>query len=526
MTQYARPDSDVSAGSWVNQAGSGSNLFQSIDEADGENDSDYVISTDDSSSSDTMEVGLSDIPDPQSSSSHIVHYRAKGSDPSGSYGIPSLTVSLRQGSTQIATATNSSLTTSFVNYTFTLSSSEANAITDYSDLRIRFVRASGGSASETNLVSEAWFETPTASNNYDFKVGDRVKETTTTTGTGTITLAGAEDGYQTFAAGVGDGNYTYYVIESGNNWEVGIGLVTDPDSGSDTLTRATIISSNNSNNAITLAGTSTVFCGSPSRMEGADYVIKSGTYTADDNDSTILCDTSSAWTLTLPTAGATYLGLRYLIKKMTNDANALTISSGGSDFVSEGGSLASTMKLFLYGDFVELQCMRNPSSANDYIWAEVGKGIKPHVATITQTSQQTISNKTLTQVTFDEDTIERGADADHSNNKIVIKRAGLYRITGYIKYVSLDNCCSAAVVMIGITPDGGALDYYKIGTAANWTMGSSAYDKRPAPKTSFIKECAVDDVITLYTYQDDGDSEVTLVANNGGKPFLEVEEIR
>ena len=523
MTQYARPDSDVSDGSWVNQAGSNTNLYQSIDEADGENDSDYVISTDSSSSSDTMEVGLSDISDPQSSSSHIVRYRAKGSDPSGFYGIPSLTVSLRQGSTQIATSTNSSLTTSFVDYTFTLSSSEANAITDYSDLRLRFVRASGGSASETNLVSEAWFETPDASNNYDFKVGDRVKETTTTTGTGTINLAGAEDGYQTFVAGVGDGNYTYYVIESGNNWEVGIGLVTD--AAPDTLSRATIISSNNSNNAITLAGTSTVFCGSPSRMEGADYVIKSVTYTADDNDSTILCDTSSAWTLTLPTAGATYLGLRYLIKKMTNDANALTISSGATDFVTEGGALSSTMKLFLYGDFVELQCMRNPSVGNDYIWAEVAKGIKPHVATITQTSQQTIANKTLTQVTFDEDTIERGADADHSNNKIVIKRAGLYRITGYIKYVSLDNCCAGAVVMIGITPDGGALDYYKIGTAANWSL-SSDYDKRPAPQTSFIRECAVDDVITLYTYQDDGSSEVTLVANNTGKPFLEVEEIR
>ena len=523
MTQYARPDSDVSDGSWVNQAGSNTNLYQSIDESGGEDDSDYVISTDSSSSSDTMEVGLSDISDPQGSSSHTVKYRAKGSDPSGSYGIPSLTVSLRQGSTQIATATNSSLTTSFVDYTFTLSSSEANAITDYSDLRLRFVRASGGSASETNLVSEAWFETPDASDNYDFKVGDRVKETTTTTGTGTINLAGAEDGYQTFVAGVGDGNYTYYVIESGNNWEVGIGLVTD--AAPDTLSRATIISSNNSNNAITLAGTSTVFCGSPSRMEGADYVIKSGTYTADDNDSTILCDTSSAWTLTLPTAGATYLGLRYLIKKMTNDANALTISSGATDFVTEGGALSSTMKLFLYGDFVELQCMRNPSVGNDYIWAEVAKGIKPHVATITQTSQQTIANKTLTQVTFDEDTIERGADADHSNNKIVIKRAGLYRITGYIKYVSLDNCCAGAVVMIGITPDGGALDYYKIGTAANWSL-SSDYDKRPAPQTSFIRECAVDDVITLYTYQDDGSSEVTLVANNGGKPFLEVEEIR
>ena len=521
MTQYARPDSDVSDGSWVNQAGNNTNLYQSIDESGGEDDSDYVISTDDSSASDTMEVGLSDIVDPQTGANHVVRYRAKGSDPSGFYGIPDLTVSLRQGSgTEIASSTNSSLTTSFADYNFTLSSSEANSITDYSDLRLRFVRAMGGSASETNVVSEAFLETPS---NFDFKVGDRVKETTTTTGTGTISLAGAEDGYQTFVAGVGGGNYTYYVIESGNNWEVGIGLVTD--AATDTLTRSTVISSNNSNNKITLAGTSTVFCGSPSRMETADYVVKTSNYTADDNDSTILCDTTSAWTLTLPTAAAEYLGIRYLIKKMSSDANVLTISSGATDFITEQGNNSSTMKLFLRGDFVELQCMRNPSVNDDYMWGEVAKGIKPHVATITQTTQQTIANKTLTQVTFDEDTIERGADADHSNNKIVIKRAGLYRITGYIKYVSLDNCCSAAVVMIGITPDGGSLDYYKIGTAANWSL-SSDYDKRPAPQTSFIRECAVDDVITLYTYQDDGSSEVTLVANNGGKPFLEVEEIR
>jgi hypothetical protein len=55
-------------------------------------------------------------------------------------------------------------------------------------------------------------------------VYDRVQETTTTTGTGSVTLAGAVTGYQTFAA-VGDGNTTYYCIadQGGANWEVGIG---------------------------------------------------------------------------------------------------------------------------------------------------------------------------------------------------------------------------------------------------------------------------------------------------------------
>lgn len=52
-------------------------------------------------------------------------------------------------------------------------------------------------------------------------VADRVKETTTTTGTGTVTLAGAVVGFQSFAV-VGDGNTTYYTITSAADWEVGL----------------------------------------------------------------------------------------------------------------------------------------------------------------------------------------------------------------------------------------------------------------------------------------------------------------
>ena len=52
---------------------------------------------------------------------------------------------------------------------------------------------------------------------------DRVKETTTTTGTGTITLAGAETGFQSFSV-VGDGSTTYYCITDDVNFEVGIGV--------------------------------------------------------------------------------------------------------------------------------------------------------------------------------------------------------------------------------------------------------------------------------------------------------------
>ena len=97
-----------------------------------------------------------------------------------------------------------------------------------------------------------------------FQVADRVKETTTTTGTGTIDLVGAVEGYQTFVAGIGNGNETYYSISNrdADEWEVGIGTVTD--AATDTLSRDTIISSSNGGSAVNFsAGTKDVICTLP-----------------------------------------------------------------------------------------------------------------------------------------------------------------------------------------------------------------------------------------------------------------------
>jgi hypothetical protein len=94
-------------------------------------------------------------------------------------------------------------------------------------------------------------------------IKDRVKETSTTTGTGTFTLAGAATGFQSFAA-IGDGNTTFYtiVLVGGNQWEVGIGTYT---SSGTTLSRGTILSSSNSGSAVDFsAGTKDVFVTYPS----------------------------------------------------------------------------------------------------------------------------------------------------------------------------------------------------------------------------------------------------------------------
>jgi len=94
-------------------------------------------------------------------------------------------------------------------------------------------------------------------------VNDRVKETSTTTGTGTFSLAGASLGFETFVAGIGNTNTTYYtIVNEDGAFEVGIGTVTDATP--DTLSRDTILSSSNSDSAVDFAaGTKDVFCTLP-----------------------------------------------------------------------------------------------------------------------------------------------------------------------------------------------------------------------------------------------------------------------
>ncbi len=91
-------------------------------------------------------------------------------------------------------------------------------------------------------------------------IKDRVKETSTTTGTGTLTLAGAATGYQSFAA-IGNGNTTYYTIVGGSQWEVGIGTYT---SSGTTLSRDIVLSSSTGSKIDLAAGTKDVFVTYPS----------------------------------------------------------------------------------------------------------------------------------------------------------------------------------------------------------------------------------------------------------------------
>ena len=141
MTQYLRPISDINA-KWT--CSTGSNRYALIDE-ETYSDIDFISGT---AGNGYQEVKLVTGQTPGNRLNHIVNFRSRYST-SGS----TLTVTLVQGSTTIASSTKTPAS-SFTNYSFTLTEAQANLITDYSDLRIRFT---------TNgivYVSQAYMEVP------------------------------------------------------------------------------------------------------------------------------------------------------------------------------------------------------------------------------------------------------------------------------------------------------------------------------------------------------------------------------
>ena len=154
-------------------------------------------------------------------------------------------------------------------------------------------------------------------------INDRVKETTTTTGTGTINLGGAQTNFETFVSGIGNSNTTYYAIVNRLTAEFEIGLGTITDASPDTLARTTVISSTNSDSAVNFsAGTKDVFCTLPA----SKAVIKDAS-----NDVTLQADLTVGALLKMPdvTSGKVLVadGTSYQEVAVSGDA---TIASGGA----------------------------------------------------------------------------------------------------------------------------------------------------------------------------------------------------
>jgi hypothetical protein len=168
-------------------------------------------------------------------------------------------------------------------------------------------------------------------------LADRVRESTTTTGTGAVTLGGAYTGFQTFLAAVGNTNTTYYTISNvvSGEWEVGIGTYS---SGANTLSRTTVLSSSNGGSLVNFtSGAKDVFVTQPAERN----VYVSGTSVVAENSATVpnALLANSAVTIN---GNSVSLGGSTTITAAA--PNALTIGTGLSG-TSYNGSAAVTVAL-------------------------------------------------------------------------------------------------------------------------------------------------------------------------------------
>ena len=151
-----------------------------------------------------------------------------------------------------------------------------------------------------------------------FVLNDRVLETSTVTGTGPATLLGASTGFQSFSAGIGASNTTYYCIVNpsvANEFEVGFGTL---DATGLILTRTTVYRSSNSNNAVVFtAGTKTVFVTYPA-TRSVNYA----------NDNSLAVTGAATFASTVGITGVTTVNNTATVTSATN--SPLTVNNGGT----------------------------------------------------------------------------------------------------------------------------------------------------------------------------------------------------
>lgn len=167
-----------------------------------------------------------------------------------------------------------------------------------------------------------------------FKNADRVRETSTTTGTGPYSLAGPVTGFRGFVAGVGDGNHCDYVADEGADFEFGMGLVTD--GAPDTLARTAIFGSSNGGAAVNWgAGTRRIYC-APLAHRGGPILLDEALLAAD------------AATIPLSWSGS-YRRLELRVELTGLSASGIVRLQFNGD---TGTSLYGTQKLILIGTAV------------------------------------------------------------------------------------------------------------------------------------------------------------------------------
>lgn len=220
-----------------------------------------------------------------------------------------------------------------------------------------------------------------------FRHGARVKHTSTTTGTGTLSLIAPATGFVGFNNGYGVGPVVvYYCISGATYFEIGIGSF---DNTGPTLTRATVLASSNANSLVSLpAATHDVFAWEPANYP-VQAITTNETLTLDELFSFILFTGSSASTLTLPAIASVPIGVGFPVLNL--GTAVLTIDPNSTETING----ATTIKLFpgegcwiFYRDTATAQ------------WAAIVSGKRQEVNTQTGTTYTFLLSDNGKEVTF------------------------------------------------------------------------------------------------------------------------------
>ena len=297
------------------------------------------------------------------------------------------------------------------------------------------------------------------------EIHDRVKETTTTTGTGTYTLAGAVTGFETFTANLDNSDTTYYCCTDNTDFEIGIGTFT---SSGTTLARTTILVSSNSNSAVNWSsGTRTIFMTYPADkavFEDAsghvsiphDLFIAGGLIDLKNDGGAVsqikfYCESSNAHAQTL--IGAPH---------SAQAANTLRLPDHGANVTTTSDLVATTITQTLTNKSID--------SDNNTITNIVNADIKSSAA-IADTKLDTIS--TAGKVAISALDIDGGTDigaALADADEIIVddggggtnRRADMSRVKTYIADVTLTTAAQTNITSLGtltaLTVDDVAID--------------------------------------------------------------------
>lgn len=342
---------------------------------------------------------------------------------------------------------------------------------------------------------------------------DRVKETSTTTGTGALTLAGAVSGFRAFTAVLSNSDTTYYAVEhqSAAEYEYGIGTFTT--SGT-TLARTTVLGGSNGTSAVNFsAGTKHVFIAPLATMLGDrnPEISVTGATTATIDRVHVCSGTSADYTVTLPAAsGNAGRRLWFRMAPLASLSKRVTLDGNSSETID-----GATTRVMWAGETCELLC----DGSN---WFKVaGKTIPMTCKMKRTTNSSNIANNTVTLVPCPTSVSDpTGAMADTGNGRITILRTGLYAVRASMQIDGSTFGSSEAVIQVNVQKNNST-------SSANTLCGmglenyESGYSSIAADT---VESLAATDTVHLAAYHANGTGTVQLYAGNN-LTFVEVAEV-